>query len=537
MNTNGIIKRISATKKTQLVLSALLALAGGCNQGALDAEGLRIPAGYPGSEPEAISQHDGTERGGTLLAAAPAAVEPDSDEATVVIAADAEEPALEAAPQLVDSEDEAVAVDAEESEESDGSSPSRTETEMRVATESFSAGDPLEFGTHTQLAPVGLVPGGAEPYFGYPVLVQGDRMLVGAWADAEQAPGQGAAFVFERNMEGVWEQDIKLMASDADVEPTAGSWGASFGYTMSMDGDRLAIGAGWDDGDEGELDAGAVYIYELITDAWVQTKVRAPSQVEFESFGDAVEISGDWLFVHGRDAGEHAVHVYHRVNNVWTFTEMLTSPLGSNEQYEFGLSLASAGDTLFVSAVRAPGGTTDWFETEYSVYVFEQSGGTWSQTDQLFASNHTAANGFGMLAFDGSTLVVGAPYFSGTEAYQGAAYAFENDGDSWEEVAPLTAPTPRANGLFGYSVAVDGDSFAIGTGHGDSADSISVYEREVVPGPWTHNQTVVVSDVVESHSGAPFFGLFGGQLFLGLPHGTTDEAAVGAVYALTGAAL
>lgn len=64
-------------------------------------------------------------------------------------------------------------------------------------------------------------------------------------------------------------------------------------------------------------------------------------------------------------------------------------------------------------------------------------------------------------AIDGDTAVVGAPNDSRVE-YEGAVYIFQRDRDAWVQRQKLVASdaTPRA--LFGFTVAIDGDTLLVG---------------------------------------------------------------------------
>ncbi|HMZ20540.1 MAG TPA: FG-GAP repeat protein, partial [Blastocatellia bacterium] len=92
---------------------------------------------------------------------------------------------------------------------------------------------------------------------------------------------------------------------------------------------------------------------------------------------------------------------------------------------------------------------------------------TITQVKQLTASDGAASDLFGfVVAVDGDTIVVGA--FTddvGANPDQGSAYVFSrNQGGAgiWGEVKKLTASDGGANDQFGYSVAVDGDTIVVG---------------------------------------------------------------------------
>ena len=98
-----------------------------------------------------------------------------------------------------------------------------------------------------------------------------------------------------------------------------------------------------------------------------------------------------------------------------------------------------------------------------------------AQQAYLKASNTGAFDAFGgSVAVSGDTVVVGAPYedsnatgVNGNQAdnsvsFAGAAYVFTRSGTTWAQQAYLKANNAGANDLFGWSVAVSGDTVVVG---------------------------------------------------------------------------
>lgn len=92
----------------------------------------------------------------------------------------------------------------------------------------------------------------------------------------------------------------------------------------------------------------------------------------------------------------------------------------------------------------------------------------------LKASNAGVSDNFGYSsAVDGDTLVVGAPHEDGNaastigapndlSANAGAVYVFTRQAGTWSQQAYLKASNAGAGDLFGYSVALDGDTLVVG---------------------------------------------------------------------------
>ena len=101
----------------------------------------------------------------------------------------------------------------------------------------------------------------------------------------------------------------------------------------------------------------------------------------------------------------------------------------------------------------------------------EFSGARWAggealpyQQAQLKAHNGQANDHFGWfsVAVSGNTMVAGALYEDGAATDSGAAYVFVRCGPYWLQQAYLKASNPGASDLFGYSVAVSGDTVVVG---------------------------------------------------------------------------
>ncbi len=87
-----------------------------------------------------------------------------------------------------------------------------------------------------------------------------------------------------------------------------------------------------------------------------------------------------------------------------------------------------------------------------------------TQVAKLLASDGATSASFGFsVAVDGATAVVGAPLANAAGvSYAGAAYVFVRDETGWVEQQKLVASDPQGSSEFGWSVAIDGETIAIG---------------------------------------------------------------------------
>jgi hypothetical protein len=180
----------------------------------------------------------------------------------------------------------------------------------------------------------------------------------------------------------------------------------------------------------------------------------------------------------------------------WEQQAKLTAADGAAGDY-FGQSVAVDGDTAVIGAY----GDDDNDSFSGSAYVFfrsEDSEGIikWEQQAKLTAADGAASDIFGYsVAVDGDTAVIGAYLDDDNGSFSGSAYVFFRSGDdTWEQQAKLTADDGAAGDHFGQSVAVDGDTAVIGASGDDDkgSDSGSAYVFNLTP-----------SDIDNDNDGVP----------------------------------
>lgn len=175
----------------------------------------------------------------------------------------------------------------------------------------------------------------------------------------------------------------------------------------------------------------------------------------------------------------------------WVQSAKLTNSLGSLGD-SFGRSVAVSGDTVVVGA---PYATINGKASQGAAYVFVKPVNGWATTGtytaELINNSGAAGDNFGSsVAISGNTVVVGAP--SATSTPQGAAYVFVEPADGvWTTPtgsptynAELTASTGVAGDLFGYSVAISGDTIVVGGAGADGYQGAAYVFVEPTSGIW-----------------------------------------------------
>ncbi len=251
--------------------------------------------------------------------------------------------------------------------------------------------------------------------FGASVAIDGDRLVVGVLTDDDNGEDSGSAYIFERDAGGVWTEVAKLTASDPG--------GTHFGRACAISGDRVVIGAtslyGIEDPGAAyvfERDSGG---------AWNQVaKLVADDGALEDLFGWTVGIHGNLIAVGAQDneaggAPENsgAAYVFERDGGgVWAQVAKLTA---SNPvaQDRFGYSVDVSGERVAVGADTADGPGL----VSGATYIFERdNGGNWIETSIVKAFDAKSTEWFGRtVTLDGDRLAVGA-----NRLWEGSAYVY-----------------------------------------------------------------------------------------------------------------
>ena len=323
--------------------------------------------------------------------------------------------------------------------------------------------------------------------FGTVLALSEDTLVAGASAEGggsrgidgdpndRSRPGSGAAYVLARDPVGNWSQQAYLKADNADA-------GDGFGDAVAISGDSIAVGAGCESskavgigGDETDNStpcSGAVYVFRRdSSEQWHQEAyIKGSDSVANRGFGKQVALDGDTLVVSARRMLIGYIYVFRRdESGVWSEQATITASDSTND-FGFGNSLALEGDTLIVGSPFHGGPSV----RKGAVYVFERSGGAWSEKIRLQGSNTEALDTFGWsVALSGTTLAVGATGESSSavgvggnqsnnsKSNSGAAYVFERGAGGWAQVAYIKASNTDSKDLFGSTMALSGDWLAV----------------------------------------------------------------------------
>ena len=286
--------------------------------------------------------------------------------------------------------------------------------------------------------------------------------------------------------------------------------GDRFGVSAALDQDgvTLVIGSYLEDGN-GIVDndntlsgSGAVYVFERSGNAWSQTAYLKASNLESKDyFGRSVALSDDGgtliVGAYQEDSSSDlddnavnnsgAVYVFKKENDNWDEVAYLKADnAGVNDYFGESVAIGRNGSTLVVGARYEDSDNSSTDDNSVSnagaVYVFEENDDSWEQIAYLKSGNIAEGGQFGRsvaLSDSATVLAVGAPYedHSNSDAKNsGMVYVFENNSGDWELSIGLRAENADAADYFGWSVALnsDGNVLAVGAiGEDDSNNTVN----------------------------------------------------------------
>lgn len=262
-----------------------------------------------------------------------------------------------------------------------------------------------------------------------------------------------------------------LVATPPTVQPDAvrvASDGAAYdaaGTCVSAHQGRVAFGVrGRDDGG---VNRGAVYVHVLSSGSWSQLQKLTPAApVDREEFGTSVSMRGPWLAAgapladrDATDAGSAWMFESNGVN--FTQVQRLVPP-NPQPGALFGCSIALDGSGAARVAIGARRESVNGVLAG-AVHIFRREGNTWVHEARVVAPGVlTEGDDFGQsLALSGDTLAIGTPNEDLAEINAGGVHVFRLQGSSWIHEALVLPPNPEPLGEFGNAIALQGSTLAV----------------------------------------------------------------------------
>jgi hypothetical protein len=306
--------------------------------------------------------------------------------------------------------------------------------------------------------------GASGDWFGYTVSISSDgtTAIVGALLDDDNGTDSGSAYIYSL-IGGIW-QETKLLASD-------GAEYDEFGNSVAVSGDTIIVGAHRDD--ENSTNTGSVYIYQFDKSSWNETKLTASDGEGGDHFGTSVALIDSMIVVGAPNESNNnpgSAYIYKLVDDSWIETKLTASDEGINDS--FGLCVGVSDSAVVVGAR----GDDDNGSNSGSVYIYQFDESDWIET-KLTPYDGRTGDAFGAsVAVSDVTVVVGASLNDDGGFASGSAYIYKLVDSSWIETK-LLASDDDSHDHFGNSIAVSGETIVVGA-YGDEdngSDSGSAY--------------------------------------------------------------
>lgn len=259
----------------------------------------------------------------------------------------------------------------------------------------------------------------------------GQTVAIGASGNDDNGIDSGHVRVYQWTG-SAWQQQ----GADIDGEAAgdeAGKWNS---LSLSSDGQMVAIGALYNDGNGN--DSGHVRIYQWSGSAWQQLGADIDGEAAGDASGFAVSLSSDGQTVatgalYNGGNGALAGHV--RIHQ-WTGSEW--QQLGADIDGEaagdrvHSVSLSSDGQTVAIGAHRNDGNGADSGSTR----VYQWTGSAWQQLGSDIDGEAAGdQSGYSLsLSSDGQIVAIGALYNDGNGTDSGSTRVYHWTGTAWQQM-------------------------------------------------------------------------------------------------------
>jgi len=256
--------------------------------------------------------------------------------------------------------------------------------------------------------------------FGYAVAASASYIIVGANESDDLGSNSGAAYIFSYNADtGRWAEQVKLMAADGESYD-------NFACSVDIDGDYAIIGADSDD-DHGSASGSAYIFKRQPNNNWEQQVKLIPNDgSKFDHFGCDVAISNHYAVVgayadNAKGTKSGSAYVFENIQGSWQQVAKLIPADGSHYDF-FGWSVAISGKNIIAGAY----GDDNLGSRSGSAYIFQRVQEKWTEMKKICASDGDSNDYFAYAAsiFD-HYAIVGAYGDDDYGSKSGAVYVYD----------------------------------------------------------------------------------------------------------------
>jgi len=359
---------------------------------------------------------------------------------------------------------------------------------------------------------------GSNYMFGKSISISNNQIIVSAYLEnVNGVTNCGAVYVFKKDIDGIWKEQQKLIASD-------GSASDYFGYAITTSNNYIAIGA-YNAYVNGNIYAGAVYIYHQNEDGtWSEAqKISASDCSANDYFGYSVSIDNDYILV-GAQGEEHdtngenplyfagSAYIFEldKVSGTWIEYQKIV-PTDRGDSDCFGTSVSISGEYAMIGAYKEDEDPTlsNTLNDAGSVYFFHhENSGEWIQIQKAVASDRSETDLFGYsVSLCNNFAVVGSynededSFGTNTLSNSGSAYCFKlNDSGTWDQFQKIKASDYNIDDCFGYSVSISGNNILVGA-YNEDDDASGTDTRSEAGSAYAFNLSDSYTVFASSNSG------------------------------------
>jgi len=282
----------------------------------------------------------------------------------------------------------------------------------------------------------------------------------------------------------VWAQ----LGQDIDGE-APNDW-SGYSVSLSADGNTVAIGANDNNGNGTKPDSGhvRVYRYSDSDNVWTQRGQDIDGEASSDQSGYSVSLSADGNTVaigavyndgNGSNSGHVRVYRYSDSDNVWTQRGSDIDGEAAGYSSGWSVSLSADGNTV---AIGEPFNTD--FKGQVRVYGYSNNNNDWLQrgTDIVGEASGDGSGISVSLSADGNIVAIGANGNSGSSSYSGQVrvYGYSNNNNDWlQRGQDIDGEASSDNSGDSVSLSADGNTVAIGApynnGNGTDSGHVRVY--------------------------------------------------------------
>ena len=293
-------------------------------------------------------------------------------------------------------------------------------------------------------------PGVAE-YYGSSVSISGDFAIVGSDGDFNHGAYCGAAFIY-RIESDKWVQMQKI------IEPPT-STNDFFGTSVSISGNYAVIGI--PQYINGGIEVGAITIYQYDGANWVfMQRIVNTGGTAGERFGRSVAVSGNRIIVgapydDNSFTNQGSISIYQYNGASWVLMQKIYDASGAAND-NFGFSVSISGD---IAIAGAPNDDNGAFADQGSASVYRYMAGSWVFSIRNTNPSARASVFWGTsVGVSGNSIIIGAPGdIVGANTNQGSISFFDFNGVNWIYGGKYNNPSGLQNDRLGNHVSISGD--------------------------------------------------------------------------------